>query len=425
MSKSVAPPHRTSHRTDERERIRVSEILAACSIPLDLCEERSPGHALRSVVIGLEIGARLDLPLQDLRDFYYAALLGQAGCASRGAAHLRHGMRLSAAAAADLVALRANRAAEVVQQIGVGDRVADAVRFASERWEGAGQPRGLRAYEIPIAARLLAIAQILDAMTGTHGPALALDVVRARRGKWFDPALSDTARDLDGTLARLAAAKPEALMDEVLANEPGGASVLAGPAMLERIARGYAEIADGKSAFTGRHSLRVADRAAAIGAAVGFDDAALADLRLAALFHDLGKLAAPDDVLDKPAALDAVEERILRRHPRITRETLAVVPGLARVAEAAGAHHERTDGSGYDRGLAGDAIPVAARAIAVADTYDALVNARPYRPALPDDLALRIMERERGALDPDCMDALRAIVDDAHAAGEDDGARAA
>jgi len=409
---SAARLHDTTAPPPDRVPIRVSEALAALSVALDLGEGRTPGHALRACLIGLDVGTRLGVPLREQRDFYYAVMLADAGCSTRGASRLRAPGRLSATATADLTALRASRAAEIVRDIGVGDHVADTVRACEERWDGGGLPRGLRGPEIPVAGRMLAIAKAMETFAAAHGYPLALDVARARRGRWFDPTLSDAVRDLGHRLGGRQATPLDALMDEVLALEPGGASVIARDSMLDRIALAFAAIVDGMSPFTAGHSHRVAAVAVEIGRRVGVPDEALPELRRAALFHDLGKLAVPLAMIEKPGPLDEDEQRTLRRHVTTGREILARVAGFARLAEIVGSHHERMDGSGYDRGLAGESIPIEARAIAVADVFDALSNARPYRPALPEDLALRIMERERGELDPDCMDALEAIVDE-------------
>ena len=109
--------------------------------------------------------------------------------------------------------------------------------------------------------------------------------------------------------------------------------------------------------------------------------ATLRDLRRAARLHDIGKLAISNLILDKPAPLTPAEFATVKDHPRITQLMLERVPGLREVAALAGAHHERFDGSGYPHGWAAAELTMPMRALAVADVYDALTSARPYRPA--------------------------------------------
>ncbi|HEX5344528.1 MAG TPA: HD domain-containing phosphohydrolase, partial [Duganella sp.] len=134
----------------------------------------------------------------------------------------------------------------------------------------------------------------------------------------------------------------------------------------------------------------------------------------AAPMHDIGKVGIPDAVLLKPGKLSAEEYAVMRRHPEIGAQILA---GSASVLLQAGAviavsHHERYDGRGYPHGLAGDAIPLYGRIVAVADVFDALTSARPYKPAWPLARALDYLRAERGGhFDPDCADALLADLD--------------
>lgn len=173
--------------------------------------------------------------------------------------------------------------------------------------------------------------------------------------------------------------------------------------ILDRLARA----AEFRDDATGEHTRRVGRVAALIAAELGFGDEEAAIIGRAAMLHDIGKIGIPDSILLKPHPLTAEEFDVIRQHTSIGREILAGSPApLLRVAELiAYAHHERWDGRGY-HGLAGDAIPIEGRIVAVADTFDALVNDRPYRAARPMAEALAEMARERGAqFDPAVLDA--------------------
>ncbi|MBI1902648.1 MAG: response regulator [Planctomycetia bacterium] len=150
---------------------------------------------------------------------------------------------------------------------------------------------------------------------------------------------------------------------------------------------------------TGAHVRRVGECSALIAESLGWPAEQVDCIRLAAPMHDIGKIGIPDAVLQKPGRLTAAEYEIMKRHTVIGAQMLAESdsPILKLASQIALCHHERWDGRGYPRGTAGDAIPEAARIVAVVDVYDALTHDRIYRPALPEGEALSIMESGGGA----------------------------
>ncbi|MBN1335644.1 MAG: response regulator [Deltaproteobacteria bacterium] len=129
------------------------------------------------------------------------------------------------------------------------------------------------------------------------------------------------------------------------------------------------------------HSWRVVEYAVLLARALAVDEATIPDIRLGAIFHDIGKIGVPDSILRKPSTLDEAEWAMMRRHPDMGYQLLASV-GFPDVALGiVHAHEERWDGSGYPRGLEGDQIPLGARIFAVVDTFDSMTSDRPYRPA--------------------------------------------
>ncbi len=149
---------------------------------------------------------------------------------------------------------------------------------------------------------------------------------------------------------------------------------------------------------TGGHTSRVGWLAAGIGRALGLEAGFVEQLAEAARLHDIGKLAIPPAILNKPGDLTPEERHTLRAHTLHGANLLAAGTGaVARLAQQiALSHHERWDGSGYPHGLAGDAIPLSARIVAVADVFDALVSRRVYKEAWPREVAIAEIARSTG-----------------------------
>jgi HD-GYP domain-containing protein (c-di-GMP phosphodiesterase class II) len=156
-----------------------------------------------------------------------------------------------------------------------------------------------------------------------------------------------------------------------------------------------------------RHDRRVAELAIDIGRQLGMTSRQLDPLGRGGLLHDIGKLGIPAAILDKAGALTEAEWRVMKTHPELG---LAILGGTGRYTREMLAvlyHHERMDGSGYPHGLASAEIPIEARIVAVADTYDVLTSDRPYRAAFTQLEALRRILQEAGPhLDPRVVDAL-------------------
>lgn len=150
------------------------------------------------------------------------------------------------------------------------------------------------------------------------------------------------------------------------------------------------------------------------------DETWIARLEVAAALHDVGKVSIPDAILLKPGRLTPAEFEIMKTHAEAGEEALLAVRdrvGSERLLdmgiEIAGGHHERWDGSGYPRGLAGEDIPLAARIVALADVFDALMSKLVYKPALPFDDVVETIERERGThFDPEVVDAFLVVKDE-------------
>ncbi|HYE16016.1 MAG TPA: HD domain-containing phosphohydrolase, partial [Pyrinomonadaceae bacterium] len=145
---------------------------------------------------------------------------------------------------------------------------------------------------------------------------------------------------------------------------------------------------DGKDPYTRGHSERVARFSVAIAERLGLPDAEIEQLRISALLHDVGKIGIDDSVLKKPAALTPEEFEMMKQHPQKGYKIMSQIPAMRDFLPGMYMHHEMMDGNGYPQGLKGEQIPVQARIVSVADTFDAMTTDRPYQKGMTLEDAL-------------------------------------
>jgi putative nucleotidyltransferase with HDIG domain len=460
-SAALAPRTRVYSALQPARSISLAEILSAFSFALDLTEGAMPGHALRSCLLGMRLGKELGLSTTQMADLYYALLLKDVGCSSNAGRlcqiigggderRVKAGVKLedwtqpnrpkfstlrllwntvlpqagplSRTAGIvrigltqhrnneEMIVLRCDRGAHILRKLGLGDAAAEAVRGLDEHWDGSGYPERRSGSAIPVEARILAVAQHLDVFSSECGVEKAMDVLRERSGRWFDPELVRVTEALHSRHTLWTSSlpgTPETLVRrEALSVAPETMNHLEA-ADIDLLCEAFADVVDAKSSFTFRHSLGVTDAAKLIAGKLGLKPERARLVQRAALLHDLGKLRVPNSILDKPGRLDQDEWRVVREHPRLTREILSRIRSFDELAAIAGAHHERLDGSGYPDGLNGASLPLEARIIAVADVYGALAEERPYRQKMSVDEVIALMAREVPyKLDADCFEAL-------------------
>jgi putative nucleotidyltransferase with HDIG domain len=431
----------------------MSAVLTGLSAALDITEGHPRGHAARTCLISMRLADALRLSPDESSDLFYAALLKDAGCSSNAArvfqmfggpdehatkravwlrdwrkldqkvryafdwvepegdflARVRQFIKLAAVGPGgerELFEIRCARSAAIARALGMSEATAQAVQSMDEHWDGGGHPAGLRGERIPIAARIIGLAQVVEIFWGVAGPERALEMAADRRGRWFDPELVDCLNQISSP-AMWASLETTDLNATVAAAEPAERAIDATDERLDQIATAFAWVIDAKSSFTFEHSDRVA--ALAVGAAtrLGFTPTELVRLRRAALLHDIGKLAVPNAILDKPGKLSDADWSIVKQHPAHTLHVLQQVPVFRELAEDAANHHERIDGKGYFRGLTFEALTPAAMVLAVADVTDALMSERPYRGPLPVDEVIGLLVQGRGTqFWPDAVEAM-------------------
>ncbi len=176
---------------------------------------------------------------------------------------------------------------------------------------------------------------------------------------------------------------------------------------------GWAKAVELRDQETAGHTERVTELTLRLALALGVPEEDLEHIRRGAILHDVGKLGIPDAILLKPGPLTEEEWAVMRKHPVYAHEWLSGIPFLRKALEIPYAHHERWDGSGYPRGLKGEAIPFPARIFAVVDVYDALTSDRPYRRAWPRAKALAYLQEQASKqFDPEVVTAFLRLVEE-------------
>ena len=180
----------------------------------------------------------------------------------------------------------------------------------------------------------------------------------------------------------------------------------------QRTIEGWVRALDLRDRETEGHTQRVTEITIKVAGTLGFSDEELSHIRRGALLHDMGKMAIPDEILQKPGPLNELEWEKMRQHPRYAYEMLSPIAYLQPALDIPFCHHERWNGSGYPRGLKGEEIPLVARLFAIIDVWDALCSDRPYRRAMPKAEVVAYLHEKSGELfEPKLVDIFLSAMD--------------
>jgi HD-GYP domain-containing protein (c-di-GMP phosphodiesterase class II) len=429
--------------------VRLAEVVASLSLGTGLCTGQPIEHGLRRGLLAVWLGEALGLDAPELSDAYYVALLGSVGCTVEQTLFAKYskddialnaktltidptsrlqayafGLRNFGAGEAPLrragrvlAAIRAGGPAEfqavcrdVAQRIGemleIGPTIQQALTQCHETWNGRGGPRGLKAEEIALPARIFHMAADAEISGRMGGVEAAVDRARRQAGSFLDPALVDRFCAVAGDLfVRLETQEP---WDAVMAAEPAPLRWLSDEEA-DEYARTIANFVDLRSPYTLGHSTGVGSLAEQTARRLGLSEDDAVALRRAGYLHDIGRIGVPAGFWNTPSPWIAAEWDRAKQHPALTELVLARSTALGHLGTLAGLHHERLDGSGY-RGVRGSFLPVAARILAVADAYHTKIEPRPHREALAHVAAGEENRSEvrRGGLDGDVAEALLA-----------------
>ncbi len=306
----------------------------------------------------------------------------------------------------------------LAQRLDFGPDIRNALRFTFERWNGKGFPSHASGEAIPLPMRVVHLSQDMEAIGRLFSPAKAIDAARDRRGRTYDPALSDIfVAHGSAWFDKLSKSDP---WDAMLDLEPEPRRLLSGEA-LDSALTVAADFIDLKSPYMGGHSRRCAQLSTDAAQVLELTEEAITTVRRAALVHDFGTTAVSNSILDKRGPLTRAEFDRVELHPMLTEQMLRRSPALAALNPVASAHHEKCDGSGYHRRVKTDHRDPAACVLAATEIYVGMTTDRADRASFSAEAAAAELRRlaAQGVLD------LRASNAVLQAAGHDEANGAA
>ena len=359
-----------------------NELLHALSLALDLAEGQPFHHATRTAYTALQISRTLGLSEELVENIYIAAFLHDIGATES----LRD---LSPKESSAWKHSEIGR--ELMRLMPFSVQAAEFVLWHHGSWEGQSEAcKG----EAPLGAQILQLADQLeiryDRRQFYYDQRLEIwNWAKTRRNHCFSPVVVEAFLE--------ASAKEKFWLDLTNPNLVGilteiqpNLTAQLNRQEVEQIANVFAAIIDSKSSYTYHHSRGVAEIMERLAPLFLDSEEGVFQLKIAALLHDLGKLAVPGDVLDKPGRLTPQEFEQIKAHPYYTKMILGRVRGFEVIKEWAGNHHECIDGGGYPERKEDLSVPE--RLMAVADVYQALTEERPYRGSMSSNKAIQIMQ---------------------------------
>ncbi len=385
--------------------IDLRQAIYALTDALDLVGVDEVGHGKRVGVMAAECARMLPLSSEAQSKLFHAALLHDCGVSStRVHQHLVEEMEWEQAD------LHCQIGHDLLSSFDALAPLAPVIRYHHTRWQDLKYAD--IAEEDALFANLIFLVDRVDALTAPHygkDLLLANKAIRQRidnyRDILFAPQLVDAFMQASAAEAYWLTLESPHLERYLFDMERKHEAQFIGFKDIKQLAQIFAHIVDAKSRFTAEHSRGVASLARYLGEQTGLAEMQCEKIEVAGLLHDLGKLKIPDEVLDKPAALNDYDRSIMLRHSFESYQILRRIDGLEEIALWAAYHHEMPAGNGYPFHASSVELSSEARIIAVADVFQALAQERPYRKPLAPAEILTILEElvQQGHLDAEIV----------------------
>ena len=344
-------------------------------------------HSKRTNFIALSIGRELGLSENTQTELYVSSLLHDIGAISS--------LKISHNKTA-FIKEHCIKGSEIIKSFPYFKNVSELIHYHHENWDGSGA-FGLSHDEIPLLCQIMRISDLVEIIYNEEFPSyLQKDKicqwVISKKGTLFSENIVE---------AFLNVSTPDMFWFDM---ETIG--VMEYPAHLsypsldidlsleefKKVAYIFSKIIDSKSKFTAKHSYGISELAYKVSKYLKFDDEKCLKMKIAGLLHDIGKLAIPNRILDKPGSLTSEEFSIIKSHAYYTKIILEMIDGIGEISDWASNHHEKLNGKGYPQSLKEDELSLESRIMAVCDVYQALTEDRPYRKGLEQEKAFNILD---------------------------------
>ena len=381
-------------------KINERSLIEGLSYALDVAEKSYYSHAKHVAYTSFLIAKELELPAEQQKDIYYSALLHDIGAGNAYSIedHCIFGR-------------------DIMLKLPVKKILADYVLYHHEHLDGSG-PFKLKGTDIPLPAQIISIADDFDMEFGNLRN-VDFDVLNEMKN-WLKHNQELYDQEILNALQKLIE-KEFFLLDyfhqefsSILCRRIDVQGNTLDVEAVKEFAHAFSEIIDRRSPFTSQHSAGIAHLVSKATKVLGYDSDVQNKMYIAALLHDVGKLAISNEILDSPKKLTEKERFEINKHPYYTRLILEQIDGFEEITEYASNHHEKLNGSGYPYHLSGNQIGELDRMMTICDIYQALTEERPYRKTMPIEKAWSIIDEmvERNELDSDLVGKIKMVLRD-------------
>ncbi|OPJ55428.1 HD-GYP domain-containing protein [Alkalithermobacter paradoxus] len=397
---------------ENKVKVRMDELLSALSLSVDLSRNRSLEHSRRTAYIAYAIAKNLNLTDKEKENIFYASFLHDIGICNMPAQIDIEKIHSSM----EYKKSHSDIGYEIAKNLPFNEEINNYVLYHHENYDGSG-PNKLQKDDIPLGAQIISIADFFD-INHVSNNISKLEKVRMnkiineRRNKQFRPEVADCLLDImkqDKFWLDLAVN----LQYEILNLVPKESIKNITLDELVKIAEVFSAIIDGKIKHTGTHSKELGDMLYRVSKNLGYSIEKCTKMKISGYLHDIGKLAVPEEILNKPSNLTEEEFNTIKIHPYYTKLILSQVGSFREdIARWAGNHHERLNGNGYPERLKGDELSTEDQIVAICDIYQSLTENRPYRNGLSKNEALKIINNIviSGGFDTDVYKLLEEIL---------------
>lgn len=388
-------------------KISLDKTLRAISIGLDLAEISSISniniveevsnidysthnfshHSRKTAYISMRLSNLLDLDINTQKRIYISSLLHDIGAVTE--LHHSH-------TANSFVKNHCTIGFHILKSFPIFNSIPEIILYHHENFDGSG-PMKLSHDRIPLESQIIRLSDLVELLYNKELPSFKQkDFIRkwikSHSNKIFSSTIVDAFLKISSNDMFWFDLESLSFMDFILDKVSPNLDIYLNLDEFESIAYIFSNIIDSKSRFTAKHSRAISDLAFKISKHLGYSPVKCQKMKIAGLFHDVGKLAIPTMILDKNGPLNRDEFCIIKSHSYYTFLILDAIGGIDDINNWASNHHEKLDGHGYPRGICDINLPEESRIIAVCDIYQALIEDRPYRKGMTKDDAFAILD---------------------------------